>query len=81
MFYKRIIDNRVSLKYLLKTQEVNKKFCDILGYNYEFIYLDNHYNVSNKAAKIYIVNTFLKNSNYDILVFLDSDAWIQMVIG
>lgn len=70
-------DNRVSLNYLLKTQEVNKKFCDILGYDYKFIYLDNHYNVDNKTAKLYIVNTFLQNSNYDILIFLDSDAWIQ----
>lgn len=70
-------DNRVSLNYLLKTQQVNKKFCDILGYDYEFIYLDNHYNVDNKTAKLYIVNTFLQNSNYDILIFLDSDAWIQ----
>ena len=56
---------------------MNKKFCDILGYDYEFIYLDNHYNVDNKTAKLYIVNTFLQNSNYDILIFLDSDAWIQ----
>ena len=70
-------DNRVSLNYLLKTQEVNKKYCDILGYDYEFIYLDNHYNVDNKTAKLYIVNTFLQNSNCDILIFLDSDAWIQ----
>ena len=70
-------DNRISLNYLLQTQEVNKKFCDILGYDYEFIYLDNHYNVDNKTAKLYIVNTFLQNSNYDILIFLDSDAWIQ----
>ena len=70
-------DNRLSLDYLLETQRVNKKFCEILGYDYKFIYLDNNYNVDNKTAKIYIVNNFLQNSNYDILIFLDSDAWIQ----
>jgi hypothetical protein len=70
-------DNRLSLKYLLETQKVNKKFCEILGYDYKFIYLDNNYNVDNKTAKLYIVNNFLQNSNYDILIFLDSDAWIQ----
>jgi hypothetical protein len=70
-------DNRPSLNYLLETQKVNKKFCDILGYDYTFIYLNNHYNVDNKTAKLYIVNNFLQNSNYDIVIFLDSDAWIQ----
>jgi hypothetical protein len=70
-------DNRPSLNYLLETQKVNKKFCDILGYDYKFIYLDNHYIVDNKTAKLYIVNNFLQNSNYDVFVFLDSDAWIQ----
>ena len=33
-------DNRPSLDYLLKTQEVNKKFCDILGYDYLFLELE-----------------------------------------
>ena len=70
-------DNRPSLRYLLETQTVNKKFCDLLQYDYQFIYLDNHYNVDNKTAKIYIVNNFLLNTECDILVFLDSDAWIQ----
>jgi len=70
-------DNRPSLHYLLKTQEVNKTYCEILGYDYKFIYLDNHYNVDHKTAKLYIVNKFLENSEDDILIFLDSDAWIQ----
>ena len=29
------------------------------------------------TKKIHIVNDFLQNTNYDILVFLDSDAWVQ----
>jgi hypothetical protein len=72
-------DNRPSLNYLLKTQEVNKKFCNILGYNYLFLEIDNnkYTNFHPATKKIHIVNNFLQNENYDILVFLDSDAWIQ----
>jgi hypothetical protein len=72
-------DNRPSLNYLLKTQEVNKKFCDILGYDYLFLKLDNHKygNIHPATKKIHIINDFIQNTPYDILVFLDSDAWIQ----
>lgn len=72
-------DNRPSLDYLLKTQEVNKRFCDMLGYDYLFLEIDdNKYgNIHPATKKIHIVNTFLKDTKYDILVFLDSDAWIQ----
>jgi hypothetical protein len=70
-------DNRPSLDYLLKTQEVNKKTCSILGYEYKFILFENNFNVDHKSAKLYIVSEFLQKTNNDILVFLDSDAWIQ----
>jgi hypothetical protein len=72
-------DNRPLLNYLLKTQEVNKKFCDILGYDYLFLQLDNNKygNIHPATKKIHLVNNFLLNTTYDILVFLDSDAWIQ----
>jgi hypothetical protein len=72
-------DNRPSLDYLLKTQEVNKKFCDMLGYDYLFLKLDdNKYGDIHPATKkIHLVNDFLLNTKYSILVFLDSDAWIQ----
>jgi hypothetical protein len=72
-------DNRPSLNYLLKTKEVNKNFCHILGYNYIFLNLDTkkYNNIHPATAKIYIVNDFLQNNNFDILIFLDSDAWIQ----
>jgi hypothetical protein len=71
-------DNRPSLNYLLKTQEINKKFCNILGYDYLFIELDNdNSNIHPATKKIYAVNDFLQNKDYDVLVFLDSDAWIQ----
>jgi len=78
-------DDRPSLEYLLLTQEVNKKVCDHFGYKYVFITIDkNKYtDVHPATKKIYIVNDFLndfsnhKDSNDDILVFLDSDAWVQ----
>jgi len=72
-------DNRPSLDYLLKTQEVNKKFCEKLGYDYLFLELDNskYGNIHPATKKIHLVNDFLLNTTCDILVFLDSDAWIQ----
>jgi len=72
-------DNRPTLHYLLKTQEVNKKFCDILNYEYSFLELDNKYghDIYPATKKINLVNDFLLNTECDILVFLDSDAWIQ----
>lgn len=72
-------DNRPSLNYLLKTQEVNKMFCDILGYDYLFLELDNNKygDIHPATKKIHIVNDFLQNTNSNILIFLDSDAWIQ----
>lgn len=72
-------DNRPTLNYLLKTQEVNKKFCNILGYDYLFLELNNNKygNIHPATKKIMVVNDFLQNAKYDILVFLDSDAWIQ----
>jgi hypothetical protein len=48
-------DNRPSLNYVLKTQEVNKKFCNILGYDYLFLELDNNkYGNIHPATKKYI---------------------------
>lgn len=73
-------DNRPSLDYLLKTQTVNKMFCEKLGYDYLFLEMNNcnELNIHPATQKIFIVNNFLKNNpNYDVLVFLDSDAWIQ----
>ena len=72
-------DNRTSLNYLLKTQEVNKKFCNILKYDYLFLELDNNKygDIHPATKKIHVVNDILQNTEYSILVFLDSDAWIQ----
>jgi len=69
-------DSRPFLGYLLKTQRVNRLFCNILGYDYRFMRMKKTI-VDYKTAKLYVVNHFLKTAKYDVLVFLDSDAWIQ----
>jgi hypothetical protein len=72
-------DNRPNLDYLLLTKEINKKFCDLLGYTYSFIEMDNskYGNLHPATKKIFVINDFLQNAIGDILIFLDSDAWIQ----
>lgn len=72
-------DNRPSLWYLLMTQDINKRFCDHLQYEYVFLEMDNNKygNMHPATKKIHIVNDFLHNTTYDIIIFLDSDAWIQ----
>lgn len=72
-------DNRPKLDYLLKTKEINKKFCTYLNYDYLFIEIDNkkYGNIHPATKKIYIINDFIQKTKYDILIFLDSDAWIQ----
>jgi hypothetical protein len=72
-------DNRPSLYYLLETQKINKIFCDHLKYDYIFIKMDDskYDNLHPATKKIHIINDFLQTTTYDVLVFLDSDAWIQ----
>lgn len=76
-------DNRPSLHYLLKTQKINKHLCSILGYDYMFLVNNNQkYKYLHPATKkihiIYECLTYAKfKSKYDVLVFLDSDAWIH----
>jgi hypothetical protein len=72
-------DNRPTLNYLLLTQKVNQKICDYFGYTYVFIEFENtkYGNIHPATKKIYIINEFLQESDCDIMVFLDSDAWTQ----
>ena len=53
----------------------------ILQYYYLFleIYNDKYKNIHPATKKINIVNDFLENTNYNVLVFLDSDDWIQKI--
>jgi len=72
-------DNRPSLDYLLKTQKVNKRFCELLDYDYLFLEIDNkkYGDIHPATKKIHIIYDFIENANHDVLVFLDSDAWIH----
>lgn len=74
------VDNRPTLDYLLKSQAVNKKWCDILKYDYLFLNLDDfkyHSKIHPATKKIILMNDSLQKAAYDIFIFLDSDAWIQ----
>jgi hypothetical protein len=70
-------DNRPSLKWVVLTREANIKICDFLGYEYSFIEMKNNTHLHPATNKLHVVNTFLQNSENTVLVFLDSDAWIQ----
>lgn len=70
-------DNRINLDYLKKTSEVNKMWCDYLNYDYLFIEIKVTDNIHPAIKKINVVDDFLQNQPYDVLIFLDSDAWIQ----
>jgi glycosyltransferase involved in cell wall biosynthesis len=72
-------DNRLKLDYLLLTQQQNKKICDQFGYNYLFIEmnLEKNKGFRPEMQKIFLVHEYLKTTTDDILVFLDSDAWVQ----
>jgi hypothetical protein len=81
-------DNRKELPYLKLTRKANNKMCNYLNNNikcdnvqyvYEFIDLDiSKYNCKNaKYAKIFVIDDYMANTDNNIIVFLDSDAWIQ----
>jgi hypothetical protein len=74
-------DNRPNLNFLHLTRDVNKKTALFYNYQYLFIEINSKYGDLHPATKkIYIINEYLKNENNtaaDILIFLDSDAWVQ----
>lgn len=72
-------DNRPELDYLKLSRKVNEKMADYLGYRYEYLNIDTskYRNVHPATGKIFVVADFLKTSKEDIIVFLDSDAWVQ----
>jgi hypothetical protein len=74
-------DNRPIIYYLALTKKVNENACNLLNYNYSFIKIEDRYTrdigVHPAAAKIFVVNEYLQSTNDDMLIFLDTDAWIQ----
>lgn len=73
------MDNRLTLDYLILTKKVNEKICQLFNYHYYFMDSSNIYlEIHPIMKKICFIYDFLNsNINCDILVFLDSDAWIQ----
>ena len=76
-------DNRTNLDFLNLSTKNNKNLCNLLGYNYLFVsfnfeYLKQKYKCKNpKYAKIFIINEYINKTKDEIIIFLDSDAWIQ----
>tara|TARA_B110000037_G_scaffold40833_1_gene50526 strand:- start:1213 stop:1911 length:699 start_codon:yes stop_codon:yes gene_type:complete len=67
--------------YLNKTMIINKRAAKKLNYDYEFIKFECVDNIHPAINKILIINNLLKNTNYNILIFIDSDAWCNDVIN
>ena len=80
-------DNRTNLNYLTNTRTINERACDILNYKYIFVDMNiiiQKYKIQRSydkyvgmIGKIYLIYDFLIKNNHDIIIFLDSDAWIQ----
>jgi len=72
-------DNRPSLDYLQKTMKVNKYYARMNNYYYIFEEMKIKGDFHPALYKIMMVNNFLSTNIFeenDILIFLDSDAWI-----
>ena len=67
--------------YLKKTMIVNKRAAEKLNFDYEFIKFKNENNIHPATLKIKIINNLLKNTKYEIIIFIDSDAWIHDAIN
>lgn len=77
-------DNRTHVPYVRLSQQVNKKACDLLGYSYHFqplVIPEEHgpAGMHPACAKIKIVHDFMRRecTKGDVVVFLDSDAWVH----
>jgi len=72
-------DNRPILYYIELTKKVNECACNNLSYNYTFVQIPPQYTsrMHPAATKILVVNDYLQTATDDILIFLDSDAWIH----
>lgn len=72
-------DNRKDLAYINLSKYINKTTADSLGYTYsfEFMHKKYHERISPCSAKIFVVHNYIHNNPIDLLIFLDTDAWIQ----
>ena len=70
------IDNRdPETFYLEKTMKINKRIAKKLNYDYQFIKMNVDNNIHPCTYKIFEIDKLIKNTNYNIIIFLDSDSW------
>lgn len=70
------IDNREPRTfYLEKTMKINKEVARNLNYDYKFIKMNVKNNIHPCTYKIIEIDKLIKNTDYSIIIFLDSDAW------
>jgi len=71
-------DNR-DLDFINYVKSVNLRQSAFLGYTYKFELMDKKYyeTIHPAAAKLFVVHNFIHTNPVDILVFLDTDAWIH----
>ena len=67
--------------FLKKTMIVNKRAAERLNFDYKFIKFENEDGIHPATLKIKIINNLIKNNEYEIIIFTDSDAWIHDVIN
>jgi hypothetical protein len=72
-------ENRPTLNYFLLSKEVNSRAASHLGYEYRHLSIEEKYTKQYHPAtcKIFTLHDYFKTSTDDIIIFLDSDAWIQ----
>jgi hypothetical protein len=58
---------------------INKRHALFINFKYHFEYMDKKYyeHISPCTAKLFVVHNYIHNNPVDILIFLDTDAWIQ----
>lgn len=71
-------DNR-NLEVIECVKLINKRYALFLNLKYHFEHMNEKYyeKISPCTAKIFVVHNYIHNNPVDILIFLDTDAWIQ----
>jgi hypothetical protein len=71
-------DNR-NLEVIECIKHINKRYALFLNFKYEYEHMNEKYyeKISPCTAKVFVIHNYIHNNPVDILIFLDTDAWIQ----
>ena len=71
-------DNR-DCDFITFVKTANRRQAAFLGYKYVYEHMHKKYyeSIHPAAAKLFVVHNFIHNNSVDIMIFLDTDAWIQ----